>query len=136
MDLNSPPPYMFADKKMDYLFRWRWWSSLVFFLPIFVFINLIALLYIKVALVNLLIHTKEKNQALEEVKLEQACDFVGKSLKDAAIRQDMQVTVLGIHRDGELISNPAAEEVLQKNDVLIIYGEKGASEAFKKKCLG
>lgn len=87
-------------------------------------------------LVNLLIHTKEKNQALEEVKLEQACDLVGKSLKEAAIRKDMQVTVLGIRRDGELISNPAAEEVLQKNDVLIIYGEKGASEAFKKKCLG
>jgi voltage-gated potassium channel len=87
-------------------------------------------------LVNLLIHTKEKEQAIEEVKLEQACEFVGKSLSESSIRKNYKVTVLGIRRDGELISNPEADEVLNKNDVLIIYGEKGASEAFKKKCVG
>ena len=87
-------------------------------------------------LVNLLLHTKERNQALEEVKLEEGCGFLGKSIKEASIRKEMNVTVLGIRRNGELISNPNSDEVLQKNDVLIIYGEKTASEAFKKKSLG
>lgn len=85
-------------------------------------------------LVNLLIHTKEKHQSLEEVKLEENCNFLGKTLKQAAIRTEMGVTVLGIRRDENLISNPSADEELKQGDVLIIFGEKEASEKFKKKC--
>lgn len=87
-------------------------------------------------LVNLLIHTKEKEQSLEEVSLENACKLVGKTLKEAAIRSEMSITVLAIRRGDKLISNPSSNEKLQDKDILIIYGEKGASEKFKKECRG
>jgi voltage-gated potassium channel len=87
-------------------------------------------------LVNLLIHTKEKQQSLEEVTLEEGSSLVGKTLEEAAIRKEMGVTVLGIRRKEDLISNPSAKEKLKQNDVLIIYGEKNISEAFIKKCKG
>jgi voltage-gated potassium channel len=87
-------------------------------------------------LVNLLIHTKEKEQSLEEISLEDACTLVGKTLKEAAVRSEMGVTVLAIRRGDKLISNPSADEKLQDKDILIIYGEKDASEAFKKECRG
>ncbi|MFX3673010.1 MAG: TrkA family potassium uptake protein [Paenisporosarcina sp.] len=87
-------------------------------------------------LVNLLIHTKEKKQSLEEVKLEENCDYIGKTLKQAAIRKEMGVSVLGIRRGEDLISNPSSSEELKHGDVLIIYGKKEASETFKKKCKG
>lgn len=85
-------------------------------------------------LVNLLIHTKEKHQTIEEVKLEKNCNFIGKTLKQAAIRTEMGLTVLGIRRDEDLISNPSANEELKQGDVLIIFGEQEASEKFKNKC--
>jgi len=87
-------------------------------------------------LVNLLIHTKEKKQSLEEVVLEETCGYVGKTLGEAAIRNKMGVTVLGIRRGEELITNPGADEELNVQDVLIVYGDKQASEAFKKICEG
>jgi len=87
-------------------------------------------------LVNLLIHTKEKKQSLEEVTLGESCDFVGMTIEEAAIRKEMSVTILGIRRGEDLISNPGADEELKKQDVLIIYGDQQASEAFKKKCEG
>ena len=87
-------------------------------------------------LVNLLIHTKEKEQSLEEVKLEESCDFIGKTIGEVDIRKNMGVTVLGIRRGEELITNPNAQEGLKAGDVLIIYGEKRESEAFKKNCEG
>ena len=87
-------------------------------------------------LVNLLIHTKEKEQSLEEVKLEESCDFIGKTIGEVDIRKNMGVTVLGIRRGEELITNPNAQEELKAGDVLIIYGEKRESEAFKKNCEG
>jgi len=87
-------------------------------------------------LVNLLIHTKEKEQSLEEVTLDESCEYVGKTLEEAAIRKEMGVTVLGIRREEELITNPGADVELKTKDVLIVYGEKRESEAFKKKCEG
>lgn len=87
-------------------------------------------------LVNLLIHTKEKKQSLEEVTLDESCGYVGMTLEEAAIRKEMGVTVLGIRREEELITNPGADVKLKTDDVLIVYGEKRESEAFKKKCEG
>lgn len=87
-------------------------------------------------LVNLLIHTKEKKQSLEEVTLEEGSSLIGKTLEEAAIRKELEVTILGIRRKEDLISNPSSEEKLKRSDVLIIYGEKDASKAFIKKCKG
>lgn len=87
-------------------------------------------------LINLLIHSKEKNQSLEEVRLMKSSDYIGMTLKDSAIRSSMGVTILGIRRNGDLISNPSANEQFKLNDVLIIYGDKESNETFRKKCKG
>lgn len=87
-------------------------------------------------LVNLLIHAKEKKESVEEVKLVDSCAYIGKSLAETAIRAEMGVTVLGIRRKGELISNPSANEKFKLNDVLIVYGDKESNEKFRKKCRG
>lgn len=87
-------------------------------------------------LINLLIHTKEKKQSLEEVAFTKACSLIGKTLKEAKIRKEFGVTVLGIRRGEMLISNPTADEKLEQEDMLIIYGEKETIETFKKKCRG
>ena len=84
----------------------------------------------------LLTDSKEKNQSLEEVTLGNSCDYIGMILKESAIRSTMGVTVLGIRREGELISNPSANEEFKLNDVLIIYGDKESNETFRKKCIG
>lgn len=34
MDISKNPPYMFASKKVDYFFKWHWWSAPLLFLPI------------------------------------------------------------------------------------------------------
>lgn len=87
-------------------------------------------------LVNLLIHTKEKKQSLEEVTLGESCEYAGKTLGESAIRSEMGVTVLAIRRGEDLITNPGAEEKMRSQDVLVIYGDKLESEAFKNKCEG
>ena len=87
-------------------------------------------------LVNLLIHTKKREQSLEEVELDRSSEFVGQTLEQAALRKDHGVTVLGIRRGDDFVTNPGAEEELKENDVLIIYGEKEINEAFKKKAKG
>ena len=48
----------------------------------------------------------------------------------------MGITVLAIRRGEKLISNPSSDEKLQDKDILVIYGEKDASEKFKKECRG
>jgi len=87
-------------------------------------------------LVNSLIHSQEKRESVDEVKLVDSCAYIGKSLAETAIRAEMGVTVLGIRRNGDLISNPSANEQFKLNDVLIIYGDKESNETFRKNCIG
>lgn len=68
--------------------------------------------------------------------MSQVIILVSKTLKEAAVSSEMGVTVLAIRRGDKLISNPSADEKLQIKDILIIYGEKDSSEAFKKDCRG
>lgn len=34
MDTSKNPPYMFSSPRVDYFFRWHWWSAPLVFLPI------------------------------------------------------------------------------------------------------
>lgn len=43
MDLSQNPPFMFTAKKIDYFFRWRWWSAPLIFVPISLALLLYAL---------------------------------------------------------------------------------------------
>jgi trk system potassium uptake protein TrkA len=49
--------------------------------------------------------------------------FVGKSLKEAEIRQRYGLAVVAIRRGQDAIISPRAEEVIQQNDILVVLGK-------------
>ena len=49
--------------------------------------------------------------------------LVGKSLREAQIRQRYGLAVVAIRRVGEVIISPRAEEVIEQGDILVILGE-------------
>jgi len=68
------------------------------------------------------------NKIYDEVKTEsfkvgRRSPLVGKSLKDTGLRKDYAVTVLMIHRENKVISNPEAREIIQAKDLIILMGD-------------
>ena len=58
-----------------------------------------------------------------EVRIETKSSLVGKSLGDAAIRQQSGVIIPGVKpTEGALVFNPAPETVIWANDTLIVIG--------------
>jgi di/tricarboxylate transporter len=57
---------------------------------------------------------------LSEVVLMPGSASIGKSLREAPIIKDLDLTILKIERDGETIDLPTADRVLEENDVLLI----------------
>ena len=50
-------------------------------------------------------------------------DFlVGKSLREAEIRQQYGLAVVAIRREHDVVISPRADEVIQKNDILVVLG--------------
>ena len=48
--------------------------------------------------------------------------LVGKSLKEAEIRQQYGLAVIAIRRKDDVVISPRAEEVIQPNDILVVLG--------------
>ena len=62
--------------------------------------------------------------SLEEVQLQEGSSLVGVSLRDAPIRKEMDVIVVGIRRSQEgLIFNPPSDMAPQAGDVLVALGQ-------------
>jgi trk system potassium uptake protein TrkA len=49
-------------------------------------------------------------------------NLVGKSLREAAIRQRYGLAVIAIRRGDDVVISPRAEEVIQENDILVVLG--------------
>ena len=49
--------------------------------------------------------------------------WFGRSIRDLDIRANHGVTVLGIHRDGDVLLNPAPDLNLQSGDTVVLLGE-------------
>jgi voltage-gated potassium channel len=61
--------------------------------------------------------------SLEEVELQEGSSLIGVSLRDAPIRQEMDVIVVGIRRARQgLIFNPPSDMAPQAGDVLVALG--------------
>lgn len=48
--------------------------------------------------------------------------LVGKSLREAEIRQQYGLAVIAIRRNDDVVISPQAEEVIQANDILVVLG--------------
>jgi voltage-gated potassium channel len=63
------------------------------------------------------------NVGIEQVEIGAASGFESKSLKEMQIRREVGVIVLAIRRaDGQMVFNPAAEEIVTAGDCLIVMG--------------
>lgn len=50
--------------------------------------------------------------------------FIGKSIRKSQLREKTKGLIVGLERKGKRILNPDSEEVLEKNDILWIVGDK------------
>lgn len=67
--------------------------------------------------------TGEIEFRLEEFKLNDTCEVVGRSIKELEVRQITGATILAVrHGDGAFDTNPAPGVVLKEDDVLICIG--------------
>jgi voltage-gated potassium channel len=71
-----------------------------------------------------LVRSDELGLELEELTIDPASVYLGKSLQDSGIRHDLGITVLAIKREGEEMKySPAADARLGAGDHLIVMGE-------------
>ena len=60
---------------------------------------------------------------LQQIELK-AENFIGKSIRKSQLREKTKGLIVGLERRGNRILNPDSEEVLEKNDILWIVGDK------------
>ena len=60
---------------------------------------------------------------MEEITVNDGSPLAGTSLRDAPIRQQLNVIVVAIRRDGDLLYNPGPDEAVQAGDRLIAIGK-------------
>ncbi len=75
--------------------------------------------------VDNIIDTKNQSFNMEEVKVNENSELIGKMLKDAKISEKAGLIILAIHRENDpFIFNPKASEILALNDKMIVVGSK------------
>lgn len=57
------------------------------------------------------------------VELKAAKDWQGKSLKDLNIRAKYGINIMAIKQDDKVIVSPAADDTIQRDDVLVVIGK-------------
>lgn len=68
-------------------------------------------------------YTKEADLVMMQVELKESA-MIGKTIRDAQIRERSRGMVVGIERHGKRILNPESNWVLEKNDILFIVGDR------------
>lgn len=66
----------------------------------------------------------EDDILLQQMEVKKNSEFIGKTIKDSAIRERTKGLVVGIERDGNRILNPSSTLVLHEKDVLWIAGNR------------
>jgi len=63
----------------------------------------------------------------EQVEVETASSFVGKSLSATNIRSQLNIVIVSIrHNDGRIVFNPSGDAVVHAGDMLIAIGKAEA----------
>ena len=76
---------------------------------------------------------REKRFSIEEIKIPNYSNMVGKNIKDSNIKKDTGCLIICIIRQGVIINNPAAEEVLNAGDDLLVLGTVKQLDDLKEK---
>lgn len=65
----------------------------------------------------------EQEVTMQKIQLRNE-DFIGKTIRDAQLREKTNGLVVGIERNNERILNPESDEILKKNDIVWLVGDK------------
>lgn len=57
------------------------------------------------------------------VELKAAKDWQGKSLKDLNVRAEYGINIMAIKQDDKVVVSPAADDTIQRDDVLVVIGK-------------
>jgi len=82
-----------------------------------------------IKLVNKLTSTKildylELGENLTIIGINVFDSFIGQTLEDLKLRSKYNISIMAIQRDGQMLVVPGADTVLQKGDVMIVFGEE------------
>lgn len=72
---------------------------------------------------------------IDTFRIEETSCLVGKSLEACGLRSRYGLTVLMIRREDRTISNPHPSTILEKNDVLVVFGKPEQLSAFSSNLL-
>lgn len=75
--------------------------------------------------------------SMEEFSIPSQAGLVGKKLMDSSIRQDYNLIVVAIKRvDGKMIYNPAPQELLHADDIIVVIGPRENLDKFVEQLYG
>lgn len=82
--------------------------------------------------IDTVLYGTEQSFAIEEVQMGGGSPLSGKTLIESNIRNQFDVTILAILRDGNVIHNPTGQEKLQEHDMIIVFGPVEKLGQFEK----
>ncbi|ABS24099.1 potassium channel family protein [Bacillus cytotoxicus] len=82
--------------------------------------------------IDTVLYGTEQSFAIEEFQIGKDAIVIGKTLLESNVRNQFDVTILAILRNGDMIHNPTGQEKLQERDMIIVFGPVERLEQFKK----
>ncbi|KGX86499.1 potassium channel family protein [Pontibacillus litoralis] len=82
--------------------------------------------------VDTIFSSNNENYNVEEIQVSGHSSWHNCTIKQLDVRANYGVTIVGVKRGTQFIRNPAAEEVIQREDVLIVLGEQAQLERFEQ----
>jgi len=81
-----------------------------------------------------LLHNADVAYSLEEIKVSDNSPLINSTLKESQIRELYGVSIVAIKRKNFIISNPNADELIQADDLIIVFGTEDQLITFEQ-CL-
>lgn len=77
---------------------------------------------------------RDLNIEIEEIKVLEGSEYIGKGLIDTDIRKDLNLIVIAVKKpNGKMVFNPGPRTEIEEGDTLIAMGEKKSLEILMKK---
>ncbi|PGZ52703.1 potassium channel protein [Bacillus anthracis] len=82
--------------------------------------------------IDTILYGMEQSFVIEEIAVGEGSILASKSLLESDVRNQFDVTILAILRNGNVIHNPTGQEKLQEHDMIIVFGSVEKLGQFEK----
>ncbi|HDR8184753.1 TPA: potassium channel protein [Bacillus thuringiensis] len=82
--------------------------------------------------IDTVLYGVDQSFVIEEIAVGKGSILVSKSLLESDVRNQFDVTILAILRNGNVIHNPTGQEKLQEHDMIIVFGSVEKLGQFEK----